>query len=53
MQTLNVLVLAEQFALSRAHEAFNEDGSLKDAKHQAALAALARKLTEVCTRLAA
>jgi NAD(P)H-dependent FMN reductase len=53
LQTLNVLVLSEQVALSRAHEAFNEDGSLKDANRQAALAGLAKKLTDVCTRLAA
>jgi chromate reductase, NAD(P)H dehydrogenase (quinone) len=53
LQTLNVLVLPEQVALGRAHEAFNEDGSLKDAKQQAALAALAKKLTDVCARLAA
>ena len=53
LQTLNVLVLSEQVALARAHEAFNEDGSLKDAKQQAALAALATKLTDVCARLAA
>ena len=52
LQTLNVLVLSEQFALGRAHEAFNEDGSLKDGKHQAALAALTGKLAELCTRLA-
>jgi chromate reductase len=53
LQTLNVLVLSEQVALGRAHEAFDEDGSLKDAKQQAALAALAKKLTDVCARLAA
>jgi NAD(P)H-dependent FMN reductase len=53
LQTLNVLVLSEQFALGRAHEAFNEDGSLKDAKQQAALAALAKKLTDVCVRFTA
>lgn len=53
LQTLNVLVLSEQVALGRAHEAFNEDGSLKDAKQQAALAVLAKKLTDVCARLAA
>lgn len=52
LQTLNVLVLSEQLALGRAHEAFNENGSLKDAKQQAALAALARKLADVCARLA-
>jgi len=53
LQTLSVLVLSEQFALGRAHEAFNEDGSLREAKQQAALAALARKLVDVCARLAA
>jgi len=53
LQTLSVLVLSEQVALGRAHEAFNDDGSLKDAKQQAALAALAMKLTDVCARLAA
>ena len=52
LQTLTVLVLSEQVALGRAHEAFNEDGSLKDPKQQAALAALAKKLTGVCARLA-
>jgi len=52
LQTLTVLVLSEQVALGRAHEAFNEDGSLKDAKQQAALAALARKLAELCAKLA-
>jgi NAD(P)H-dependent FMN reductase len=53
LQTLSVLVLSEQVALGRAHEAFNEDGGLKDAKQQAALAALAMKLCDVCARLAA
>lgn len=53
LQTLKVLVLSEQLALGRAHEAFDQDGSLKDAKQRAALAALAQKLTDVCTRLAA
>jgi NAD(P)H-dependent FMN reductase len=53
LQTLNVLVLSEQIALGRAHEAFNDDGSLKDAKQQAVLAAMAKKLTEVCAKLAA
>jgi len=53
LQTLKVLVLSEQFALGRAHEAFAEDGSLKDAKQQAALAALAKRLVEVGARLVA
>jgi chromate reductase len=53
LQALNVLVLSEQFALGRAHEAFNADGSLRDAKQQDALASLAAKLTEVCAKLTA
>jgi chromate reductase len=32
---IQVIVLPEQFALSKAHEAFNEDGSMKDPKQQA------------------
>lgn len=51
LQTLRVLVLSEQMALGRAHEAFSEDGSLKDATQQAAIAALARKLVEVSAKL--
>jgi chromate reductase len=51
LQALNVLVLSEQVALGRAHEAFDGEGRLKDAKQQAALAVLARKLAEVCARL--
>jgi chromate reductase, NAD(P)H dehydrogenase (quinone) len=51
LQTLGVLVLSEQFALSRAHEAFAADGRLIDAKHQASLDAVAQRLVEVCSRL--
>ena len=32
---IQVIVLPEQFALSKAHEAFNDDDSMKDAKQQA------------------
>lgn len=51
LQTLGVLVLPEQFALSRAHEAFAKDGSLLDAKHQATLDGIARGLFDVSSRL--
>ncbi len=51
LQTLNVLVLSEQFALSRAHEAFDERGGLKDAKQRDAIGALARKLVDCCAKL--
>ena len=50
--TLNVLVLSEQLVVSRAHEAFDEDGALKDPRQQAALAGLARRLVQVTARLA-
>lgn len=53
LQTLRVLVLSEQFALGHAEQAFNQDGSLKDATQQAALAALAARLVEVGTKLGA
>ncbi|MGE5792267.1 MAG: NADPH-dependent FMN reductase [Bacteroidota bacterium] len=53
LMTLNVLVLSEQLALPRAHEAFAEDGSLKDPRQQATLAGIARRLVDVTARLAA
>jgi NAD(P)H-dependent FMN reductase len=43
LQTLNVLVLSEQFALPRAHEAFDAAGALADP----------RRLVEVAGKLAA
>lgn len=53
LQTLRVLVLSEQFALGHADAAFEQDGSLKDATQQAAVAALARRLVEVSAKLSA
>jgi len=53
LQSLGVLVLAEQFALSRAHEAFDAAGALKDERQQATVAALAARLAHIAGRLAA
>ena len=53
LQTLGVLVLSERFAPSRAHEAFAADGKLMDAKHQAKLGGIARRLVDVSSHLAA
>jgi NAD(P)H-dependent FMN reductase len=53
LMTLNVLVLSEQLAVSRAHEAFADDGSLKDPRQQATLAGIGRRLVDVTARLAA
>ncbi len=49
---LNVLVLSEQFGLPRAHEAFADDGALKDPRQQATVAGIARRLVDVTARLA-
>jgi NAD(P)H-dependent FMN reductase len=51
LSNIKVLVLPEQVAVPRAHEAFDPDGSLKDAKRQAAVRALGEKLTHVLTKL--
>jgi chromate reductase, NAD(P)H dehydrogenase (quinone) len=53
LQTLNVLVLPEQFALPRAHEAFDGSGALADPKQQAVVTGIARRLVDVTARLAA
>jgi len=51
LESLGVLVLPGQFALSRAHEAFDEQGALKDAKQKATVDGLARRLVEVAVNL--
>ena len=50
---INVLVLPSQMAVVRAHEAFNPDGSLKDAKQQAAVEELGRVLATTIAKLKA
>lgn len=48
---IHVFVLPDQIAVMRAHEAFNEDGTLKDAKQQAAVEGLGKKLADVLRKL--
>jgi len=50
---IRVLVLPEQLAVAKAHEAFTEDGKLKDAKQQASVEAIARRLVTVVALLRA
>ena len=50
---IGVLVIPDQVAVSRAFEAYNDDGSLKDVKVQAAVAALGAKLARVTAALKA
>lgn len=52
LQALGVLVLSEQFALSRAHEAFAPDGSLIEARQRESVAAVCARLVEVTGKLA-
>jgi NAD(P)H-dependent FMN reductase len=48
---INTLLLPEQWAISKAHEAFNADGSLKDTKMHAAVEGLGAKLASVAGKL--
>src|SRR5438876_6102819 len=48
---IGVLVLPEQLAVSRAGEAFNADGSLKDDKQKATLQKIVGRLTSVIQKL--
>ena len=51
LQNIRVLTIPEQVTVSNASEAFAADGSLKDAKQQAAVEALGAKLTHFLSRL--
>ena len=53
LANLGVLVLPEQFSLSRAHEAFDDAGQLKDARRRAAADEVVRRLIAVASRLKA
>jgi chromate reductase, NAD(P)H dehydrogenase (quinone) len=48
---IKVLVIPEQIAVSKAMEAFNADGSLKDARQQSAVESLGTKLAGLLAKL--
>lgn len=50
---LQMLVLPDQIAISEAHNAFNSDGSLKDAKRQAAVEKIGATLANTIAKLKA
>lgn len=51
LSNINVLVLPEQFALSKANEAFGEDGAIKDDKARASAEAVGARLATVTAKL--
>ena len=50
---IKVIVLPDQIAVSKAHEAFNPDGSMKDEKQQAAIEQLGANLANILSKLSA
>jgi NAD(P)H-dependent FMN reductase len=48
---MGVIVLPEQVTVSTAHEAFNPDGTMKDAKKQSAVEDLGRNLAAIVAKL--
>lgn len=48
---IGVIVLPEQLAVSKAHEAFNSDGTMTSAKQQAAVAALGASVAQILAKL--
>ncbi|MBI3891894.1 MAG: hypothetical protein HY303_10240 [Candidatus Wallbacteria bacterium] len=48
---IGVLVLPEQFAVGKAHEAFGEDGSLKDPKQRQAVESIGARVAQVAAAL--
>jgi chromate reductase, NAD(P)H dehydrogenase (quinone) len=51
LETLGVLVIPEQFALARAHEAFDDDGRLRDARAAATMTKVVERLITVTRQL--
>lgn len=52
LENIKTLVIPDQVAVGKAHEAFNADGSLKDAKQQTAVESVGVKLAQILSKLA-
>jgi len=48
---ISILVIPQQVAISKAHEAFNEDGTLKDPKQQQSIANLGARVANLLLKL--
>ena len=53
LSNIKVLVLPEQVAVGRADQAFNDDGTLKDARQQASVENVAKTLAHTISKLKA
>lgn len=53
LENINVMVIPDQKAISKAFEAFNPDGTLKDANQQEAVQHLGAKLAGILVKLSA
>lgn len=51
LSSINVLVVPEQMAVSKAHEAFDAQGALKDAKQRALVENVGAAVAKLCARL--
>ena len=51
LSNINVLVVPEQVAVSKAHEAFDAQGALKDAKQRALVESVGAAVAKLCARL--
>ena len=51
LESIGVIVLPDQKAISGAYQAFDEMGNLKDEKQQIAIKSLGSKLSEIVTKL--
>jgi len=51
LSNIRVLVIPDQIAIVKAHEAFNSDGSLKDSQQQNSVEKLGAKVAQILTKL--
>lgn len=51
LQNIGILVMPNQITLSEAHNAFNDDGSLKEERKQESIDALAKELVDTVRKL--
>ena len=52
LENIGVMVLPNQIAVAKAHEVFNEDGTLKDKKQEEQVKKIGSDLTKLLLKLA-